>query len=193
MLCVLFSWWTERLEKRLADWYRRRSVLRELIFDAERSDDEEEEVVASWGGGAQEEEMAEVAAAVAAAEQKETAGARGKSSKGGFGKKGSKGAAAVAAASAAMAAVVAAVKSTGSNKARVGGSTASGQWAFRGPQGKAGNDNAAAGRGWEGLGVGAGSGAVVAQQPGGGVAKEGETGNVKVREGAGKICWVFSG
>lgn len=162
-------------------------MLRELIFDAERSDDDEEEVVASWGGGTQEEEAAEVAAAVATAEQKETAGARGKSSKGGFGKKGSKGGAAVAAASAAMAAVVAAVKSTGCNKARVGGSTASGQWTFRGPQKKAENDNAAAGRDWVGLGVGAGSGAVVAQRSGGGVAKK-ETGNAMVREGAAKVA-----
>lgn len=30
----------ERLQKKLADWYRRRAVLRELIFEAERSDDE---------------------------------------------------------------------------------------------------------------------------------------------------------
>ena len=41
-ICYLHSWWTERLYKRLADWYRRRSVLRGLIDDAERSDDEEE-------------------------------------------------------------------------------------------------------------------------------------------------------
>ena len=80
VLWVLFSWWTERLEKRLADWYRRRSVLRELIFDAERSDDEEE-IVATWGGGAHEEEVA-AAAAVAAEEQQEKAGARAKWSKG---------------------------------------------------------------------------------------------------------------
>lgn len=40
----------ERLRERLADWYRRRAVLRELIFEAERSDDEEE--ISAAGGAA---------------------------------------------------------------------------------------------------------------------------------------------
>lgn len=40
-MCRHDSWWTDRLKKRLADWYRRRGVLRELIYEAERSDDEE--------------------------------------------------------------------------------------------------------------------------------------------------------
>lgn len=37
-----YSWWILKLRGRLSDWYRRRGVLRELIFDAEKSDDEEE-------------------------------------------------------------------------------------------------------------------------------------------------------
>ncbi|CAM9360537.1 unnamed protein product [Scytosiphon promiscuus] len=46
-----FSWCMERLQERLADWYRRRAVLRELIFEAERSDDEEEIAAGVLGGG----------------------------------------------------------------------------------------------------------------------------------------------
>lgn len=38
----VYSWWILKLRGRLSDWYRRRGVLRELIFDAEKSDDEEE-------------------------------------------------------------------------------------------------------------------------------------------------------
>lgn len=44
------SWWTERLQKRLADWYRRRAILRELIFEAERSDDEGDLLLPGGGG-----------------------------------------------------------------------------------------------------------------------------------------------
>ncbi|CAN0273761.1 unnamed protein product, partial [Ectocarpus sp. 13 AM-2016] len=47
-----YSWWAERLQKKLADWYRRRAVLRELIFEAERSDDEGDMLPAGAGGSA---------------------------------------------------------------------------------------------------------------------------------------------
>ena len=124
-LCRLFfvsfySWWTERLEKRLADWYRRRSVLRELIFDAERSDEEKEEGAASWGG-AQEDGAAVAAAmvAVAAVEQQEKAGGGRAKSKGGSHKKGAAAAAKAAAAAAATteaAAAAAAVAPNGWNQ-----------------------------------------------------------------------------
>lgn len=42
ILVYKYSWWILKLRGRLSDWYRRRGVLRELIFDAEKSDDEEE-------------------------------------------------------------------------------------------------------------------------------------------------------
>ncbi|CAN0486727.1 unnamed protein product, partial [Ectocarpus sp. 12 AP-2014] len=47
-----YSWWAERLHKKLADWYRRRAVLRELIFEAERSDDEGDMLPPGAGGSA---------------------------------------------------------------------------------------------------------------------------------------------
>eukprot|EP00752_Nemacystus_decipiens_P016804 g15038.t1 len=72
-----YSWWTERLQKRLADWYRRRAILRELIFEADRSDDEGDVLP---GGGVEDQRqqqllLEEQQAAMAAGEAEALAGA----------------------------------------------------------------------------------------------------------------------
>ncbi|CAN0498488.1 unnamed protein product, partial [Ectocarpus sp. 12 AP-2014] len=72
-----YSWWAERLHKKLADWYRRRAVLRELIFEAERSDDEGDMLPPGAGGSVAGKKGQKKTAVTVTKGLGETVGARG--------------------------------------------------------------------------------------------------------------------